>query len=281
MPKVSVIVPCYNMGKYIDETIDSVLKSTFPDFEIVVVNDGSTDEFTNKHLADYNRPKTKVIHTKNQGLVGARNTAIENSSGEYILPLDSDDMISENYIKEAVEYMDNNPNAGIVYCMAERFGDSQGIWEFPEYSVEGMVQQCLIFCSGFFRRKDCEKVGGYSANMNYNYEDWDFWLKIIELERDVYRIPKIHFFNRVRKDSITSTRDWGGRMKTMNRQLYLNHLELFAKYHTDPVTLSSEIKKLKNEKEETIKWVYNTMDYKLGHALLKPFRFIKNLFKPS
>jgi glycosyltransferase involved in cell wall biosynthesis len=281
MPKVSVIVPCYNMGKYIDETIESVLKSTFQDFEIVVVNDGSTDEFTNKHLADYHRPKTKVIHTKNQGLVGARNTAIENSTGEYILPLDSDDMISENYIKEAVEYLDNNPNAGIVYCMAERFGDVTGIWELPEYSVEGMVRQCLIFCSGFFRRKDCEKVGGYSLNMNYNYEDWDFWLKIIELGRDVYKIPEIHFFNRVRQGSITNTRDWNGKMKNMNRQIYLNHLELFAKYHADPLTLSSENTKIRISCDEQIKWIYNTMEYKLGNAILKPFRFIKNMVKPS
>lgn len=267
------------MGNFIDETIDSVLKSTFRDFEIIVVNDGSTDQYTNALLKNYDKPKTKVIHTKNQGLVMARNTALANSSGEYILPLDSDDLISPGYIEDAVLHFDSNPKTGIVYCIAELFGEKTGIWEFPEFSVNGLVHQCLIFNSAFFRKKDSDMVGGYSLNMNYNYEDWDLWLKIVELGRDVYKIPKIHHSYRVRKDSITNTRDWNGRMKDMNRQLYLNHLELFARYHTDPLTLNTEIRKLKSEKEETIKWVYNTMDYKLGHAILKPFRFIKNLIK--
>lgn len=278
MPRVSILIPCYNMGNFLDETINSALSSSYNDFEIIIVNDGSTDEFTNQLLADYKKPKTKVIHTKNQGLVKARNTALEHATGEYILPLDADDLIASDYIKDAVEHFDTHPNTGIVYCIAERFGEKKGIWEFPEFSVENLVHQCVIFNSAFFRKKDSDLVGGYSLNMNYNYEDWDLWLKIVELGRDVYKIPKIQHFYRVRYDSITYTRDWNGKMKTMNRNLYLNHLKLFAKYHTDPLTLEGENRKLKSGYEEQIKWIYNTADYRLGQAILKPLRFIKKLF---
>jgi len=84
MPKVSVIIPCYNQGQYLDEAVDSVLNQTFEDFEIIIVNDGSTDDFTNNLLVNYHKPKTKVISTQNQGLPSARNNGIKIASGEYI-----------------------------------------------------------------------------------------------------------------------------------------------------------------------------------------------------
>ncbi len=91
MPKVSVIIPCYNHGKYIDEAVDSILNQTFKDFEIIIVNDGSTDELTNNKLKQYDKPKTFVINKENEGLSVARNTAIKRAVGEYILTLDADD----------------------------------------------------------------------------------------------------------------------------------------------------------------------------------------------
>ena len=281
MPKVSLIVPCYNMGNFLDETINSALESTFQDFEIVIVNDGSTDDYTNKLLSNYNKPKTKVIHTKNKGLVSARNTALANSTGEYILPLDADDRISPQYIQLAVEHFDSHPNTGIVYCIAERFGEKTGIWEFPEFNIEKMLYQNLIFNCSFFRRKDIDTIGGYSTKMEYHYEDWDLWLSILELGRDVYRIPAIHHYYRVHKESRTFSRDYQNKMKTTNRNLYLNHLNLYAKYYADPINLFIENKRLKSEFEEQVKWIYSSVDYRLGKAILKPLRFFKNLIKPN
>lgn len=81
MPKVSVIIPCYNQGTFIDEAVDSVLAQTFSDFEIIIVNDGSTDAATNALLKNYSRPKTTVVTTLNQGVCAARNTAIQMSGG--------------------------------------------------------------------------------------------------------------------------------------------------------------------------------------------------------
>ena len=91
MMKVSVIIPCYNQGQYIEEAVKSVLAQTYQNFEIIIVNDGSTDEFTNKLLSDYDKQKTKVLHTDNQGLASARNNGIKVAKGKYILPLDADE----------------------------------------------------------------------------------------------------------------------------------------------------------------------------------------------
>ncbi len=76
MPKVSAVIPCYNHGQYIDEAVDSILKQTYQDVEIIVINDGSTDQFTIEKLRVYCKPKTRVIHTENRGPSAARNTGI-------------------------------------------------------------------------------------------------------------------------------------------------------------------------------------------------------------
>ena len=109
-PIVSIIIPCYNHGKYIDEAVDSVLKQTFQTFEIIIINDGSNDEFTNKKLENYSRPNTQVITTANQGLSLARNTGIKMAQGKYILPLDADDKIHPEYLSKAINIIDSSEN---------------------------------------------------------------------------------------------------------------------------------------------------------------------------
>jgi glycosyltransferase involved in cell wall biosynthesis/SAM-dependent methyltransferase len=199
--RVSVIIPCFNDGAYIDEAVDSVLAQSYQDFEIVIVNDGSTDPRTNVILSNYSRPKTRVIETVNQGVARARNRAIEEASGEFILSLDADDKIGTEYLKEAVKVLDEDPDVGIVYCLAEFFGDKKGLWELPPYSLEGMLLDNLIFNAAFFRKNDWEAVNGFNPDMKDCYEDWDFWLSLVELGRKVYRIPNVSFYYRITEGS--------------------------------------------------------------------------------
>lgn len=281
MPTVSVIIPCYNLGKFVEEAVDSVLASTFTDFEIIIVNDGSTDKYTNTLLSNFKKPKVKVITTPNQGVVKARNTAVQNSSGRYVLPLDADDKISADYMSKAVKLLDENPKLGIVYCKAQMFGQDTGEWLLPEYTIEGMLSQCLIFVTGFFRREDFDAIGGWDPEMTYYYEDWDFWLSVIERGREVYRIPEYHFFYRIVETSRTRTRDWKEEKKlgVVTQRLYKKHVQLYVEHFQNPISLYSQLQKNKAASEEHIKWIYNTTDYKLGHLLLKPLRFVKRLFK--
>lgn len=205
--KVSVIIPCFNQGPYLDEAVDSVLRQTFQDFEILVVDDGSTDQKTINVLKDYAKPKTRVIHTENQGLSAARNNGIREAKGAYILPLDADDKIGPGYLEDAVRILDRHPAIGIVYCEAAYFGIRDGRWSLPDYSPDRLLLNNVIFCSALFRRSHWEEVGGYNVNMIYGWEDWDFWLTLIRVGAKVYRIPKVHFFYRIREASMVNAMD--------------------------------------------------------------------------
>lgn len=227
IPKVSVVIPCYNQGAFVDEAVESVLAQTFRNFEIIIVNDGSTDEATNRLLADYERPQTRIIHTDNQGVAMARNNGIREAAGAYILPLDADDRIAPTYLEQAVALLDNDPETGIVYCLAECFGSRQGRWAVPDFSLRGMLFTNLIFCTALYRKADWERTGGYNPNMRTGWEDWDFWLSLIEMGRRVYRIPKVLFFYRIAAGSRERSMDCERRID-MHMQLMRNHPQLFV-----------------------------------------------------
>jgi len=228
MPKMSVIIPCFNQGKYIDETVNSVLAQTYHDYEIVIVNDGSSDEFTNSLLSDYRRPNTRVIHTENQGLSQARNTAIRAAIGAYILPLDADDLIGREYLSSAVEILDGNRDIGIVTCLIEFFGAMNYRPALPPFTVEAMLTRNDLPCSSVFRKEDWERTGGFNPNMTSGWEDWDFWLSLLELGVGVHRIPEALFYYRIRKDSMLRSMVKEHRVQ-MYQQLFYNHPEFYCK----------------------------------------------------
>lgn len=225
-PRVSVVIPCFNHGKFLDAAVSSVLDQTFDDFEIIVVNDGSTDPMTAALLKTYERPKTRIVHTDNQGLAAARNNGVRAASGSYILPLDADDRIGPTYLERAVAVMDADPEIGIVYCEAEYFGEKSGPWELPPFDMNRMLVHNLIFCSGFFRKTDWEIVGGYKTNMIHGWEDWDFWLSLLEIGRGVHCIPEALFFYRVAEGSMLKSLS-GEKERRMRLRLMDNHWQLY------------------------------------------------------
>ena len=268
MPKVSIIIPCYNQGKYIEETIKSVISSTFKNFEIIIVNDGSTDNYTNQILKKINIPEIKLIQTKNQGLSGARNAGIKNSEGKYILPLDADDKISSGYLDEAINILESNINIKLVTSEVELFGAASGKMSFLDFSIENLLCQNTMTCSSIFRREDFNRTNGYYPNMRYGFEDWDFWLSLLGHGGDVYRIPRVHFYYRIKRRSMIA--DFAKKTKQlreMRYQIYQNHKELYSQYFFDP-TKSFEYYLIQNSKE-----------YKVGKAILKPVRYFFNLLK--
>lgn len=111
---ISIIVPVYNSEKYIDRCLDSILNQTYKDLEIVLVNDGSNDQSL-KILENYALRDTriKVVNQENKGVAAARNTGLDNATGDYILYVDSDDWIENNMVERMVEL---SANADIVFC---------------------------------------------------------------------------------------------------------------------------------------------------------------------
>lgn len=227
--KVSVIIPCYNHGNYIQETVNSILTSTYPNIEIVIVNDGSTDKYTNKILVELSNKydNIKVITTENQGTAGACKVAVENSTGDFILPMGSDDKIHPNYIEKAVEILNNNPNIGIVYCNAEFFGEKVGPWILPPFSIEQMKHGNCIFCAALYRKEDYDKTEGYHADMRY-WEDYDLWLSLLELGLEVYKLPEVYFYYRqTKKQKTNSVKQDHKKIENLQRQIRNHHSKFF------------------------------------------------------
>ncbi|MDD2582602.1 MAG: glycosyltransferase family A protein [Desulfuromonadaceae bacterium] len=226
VPRVSVIIPCFNHGKYLDESIGSVLDQTFRDIEIIVVNDGSTDTETLDILERLNLKGCRVIHTTNQGPAAARNRGIAGCQGDYILPLDADDKISPDFIREAVNLLDADPLLGVVYGKVCFFGDAEGAWEQPEFSLGRLLIQNMIVASAVFRRKDWLVVGGYRAVMKEGWEDWDFWLSLVGISKKVRRLGNGSFYYRIRHDSRTRSLPLRLKIKLFS-QLVISHKALY------------------------------------------------------
>ena len=230
--KISVIIPCYNDGIYLHDTIESLNVQTYTNFEIIIIDDASDDEHTKNILSKLKQDNLQVIFLeKNSGPSIARNSGIKIAQGDYILPLDADDKIAPTYLEKAKNILDKNSNIGIVYCEAEFFGQQMGKWNLPPYSFPQILTGNMIFATAMYRKKDWESIGGYDEKMLMGNEDYDFWLSLLELDRDVYKINEILFYYRIKETSRT-IKLFENQKKLLDsyRQIYLNHLELYDKH---------------------------------------------------
>lgn len=196
MNKVSVIIPCYNKAPYVKEAIESVINQTFPDIEIIVVNDASTDNSAEiiKELKEKYDNILFINNKTNQGVVKTRNTAINIATGEYILPLDADDTIENTFVEKAVKILDKHPEIGVVGCRFE--------FDNKDTSSKGLIKNSkimyleeLFVCTVMFRKTDFLKTGGYKECMDkLGCEDLELFLSFIENGLKFYKINE-HLFN--------------------------------------------------------------------------------------
>lgn len=230
MVKVSVIMPCYNDGQYIEEAIDSVLNQSYKDIELIIIDDGSDDDYTIEVIKNISDEKVKVLHTEHLRPAGARNYGISLSTGKYILPVDSDDRIEPTYIEQAVNILESNSEIGVVYCQADLFGEQSGKWDLPDYSFETMLLDNIVFVTALFYKEDWEKAGGFNTSMDSGMEDYDFWLSILGLGKQIYQIPEILFHYRIKKVSRTTQfMDNSAQVKEIYRRMYDNHEEFYQR----------------------------------------------------
>lgn len=224
--KASVITACFNHGKYIHEMLDSVFKQTFQDFEIIIVNDGSTDE-TKEILDQVKNEKVRVYHTENHGPAFARNLAIKHSQGEIIMNLDADDKIAPAFLEKCVLILDAKPDVGIVYSDVHFFGAKNGLYELKEATIENMLLENRIVANACFRKSDWEKTSGYSVDLVNDLEDYDFWLSILELGYNVFKINEPLVYYRTYSDSQNSR---SARNRKEISEVYRNVIKVFKKH---------------------------------------------------
>lgn len=234
---ISIIVPCYNQANYLTATVESALESSYPDLEVIIINDGSTDN--SREVAEELTEKYKNVYLLNQpneGVTKARNTGIEFCNGKYILPLDGDDLISKEYISEAINVLENRPEVKVVYCQAVKFNESgQKPWKLKDFNLNLLARDNMIFVSGIFRKTDCLAVGGFSDDMKMGREDWEFWIKMLKNGGEVVRLPFVGFYYRLHAGS--KRKKTGTSQKKKERIAYLNakHMDFFKRELNGPL----------------------------------------------
>lgn len=195
-PLVSVIIPCYNSGKTLSRTIDSVTRQTWGNIEIIIINDGSTDKATIDLLGFLStNPKITVHSQSNQGLASARNSGIRISKGEFILPLDSDDWLDENAIKLMLETYNNHARYSIVYPDIKLEGSRGGVKKTYCNPFEQLFSNQLPYCM-LFPKMVINKVNGYDENFLYGLEDWDLNIRLLLSKYSFTKIdlPIFHYW---------------------------------------------------------------------------------------
>lgn len=231
--KVSVIITCYNYGKYLAEAVDSVLASTYENYEIIVIDDGFDDSETVSILEKFSRPKTRIIRQENMGVSAARNNAIKEAKGEYILPLDADDKIAPEYIEKAVDILDSNPEFNVVYCDIQYFGDQNFIFEKPDYHPKILLLENFCTVTSLYKKSDWEKIGGYKKEMDIGWEDWEFWLSMRENYLNPYHIKELLFYYRIIKNE-NSRNKVTDEIKN-RRKLRLKMMKLHPDFYIDNI----------------------------------------------
>ncbi|MGD1913669.1 MAG: glycosyltransferase family 2 protein [Rivularia sp. (in: cyanobacteria)] len=184
MTKVSVIIPAYNAMTYLPKTVESVLKQTFTDFDVIIVNDGSSDSIE-QWANTITDNRVKLVSQKNQGAAAARNTGIAHAKGEYIAFVDSDDLWEPSKLEKQVYCLDDNPDVGLVYVWVASI-DAKGndLGKIYSNHSEGnvwkkMLQGNIVWSgSAAMVRRDCfEKLGVFDQNLRFA-EDWEMWIRI-------------------------------------------------------------------------------------------------------
>jgi glycosyltransferase involved in cell wall biosynthesis len=276
-PLVSVIIPCYNQGLYIEETLNSVFIQTYDNIEIIVINDGSSDLLTKDKLSKISADsRVKYLSIENIGVSAARNFAINISLGDYIFPLDADDLISESYIEKAVSLLVKDETIDLVYCRAVYFGERSGEIELGDYDLKSMLCKNQIFNSVLLRKQKIIAIDGYDENFKLGWEDWDFYLRYIGNSSQVYKINEILFQYRIKNESRNESLI-SDRLNLVERQLYYKHINLYKNNFSFPI---SRIRNYESDKSRIddlnscITNMKNSLSFQVGSFITFPVRII-------
>lgn len=212
MPKISVIMPAYNAEKYIDEAIDSILNQTYKDFELIIINDGSTDN-TKEIILKYDDPRIIYLENeKNRGIVKTLNKGLNQARGEYIARMDADDIAIYNRFEKQIEYLDDNKDVGILGTGIRIFGENIKPQERifttnPEQlKAELIFNSCIAHSTVMMRRSNLIDNGLQYNEKFPGREDFALWWEIVKVSK-VNNISDILLNYRIHKKQITQNKD--------------------------------------------------------------------------
>lgn len=224
-PRVSIIVPCHNGGRFLDGLLASLGAQTFRDFETIIVDDGSTEVATREKLKALD-PAIRVVHQENRYLPGARNRGFLEARAELVLPLDCDDTLEPSYLAETVPILENaSSDVGFVFTHIRLTDTLAGVLPRHLNRFDQLFLNLLPYCM-LVRKSAWQAAGGYDETMRGGMEDWEF---NIRLSRSGFRgieLAKPLFVYSVRPDGMLMSRTT--RMHgTIWRHIRTKHADLY------------------------------------------------------
>lgn len=273
-PRIAVIVPCYNQGKYLSDALDSLLAQTFVDWECIVVDDGSTDnsaDIAKSYLAKDCR--IRYVRQENAGPSAARNKGVALTSAPLIFFLDSDDIILPEFLERGVNYMESHEECVLFYSKANYFGNKTGEFKLQYTSYKDLLVNNSIDCACIVRREDFNRIEGFDENLR-GYEDWEFFIRLLYHNDNVYQDSRHLFLYRVSENpnSVNLHAKSHNDEKTM--YIYRKHIDKYVEYFGTPFYVTSEYNRLEKE----LNGILASKKYKVGKLILAPLSFVKNLF---
>ncbi|HEY9870490.1 MAG TPA: glycosyltransferase family A protein [Candidatus Obscuribacterales bacterium] len=228
-PLVSVVIPFFNQDEYLLDAVRSVEAQTYGNVEMVVVDDCSprasaADLLSWRQISNL----TIVRHAQNRGAAASRNSAVSSARGEFILPLDADDMITPDYVAKTSALLLQSPDVGAVWTHVQMFGDQEQVWQ-PDCTLPAR----LSFGGPntfLYRRSLFEDVGGYSEDWQIA-EDFDFWIKLLERHWKVACVQEPLYLRRKYSGSAMTRVNLVDKMRLLlrdHRPVCLAYLEVFV-----------------------------------------------------
>jgi glycosyltransferase involved in cell wall biosynthesis len=178
---VSIVIPCFNYGRFLPEAVVSALGQDYTDLDVVVVDDGSTDDSLEVARGFESRGVRALTH-ENQGLARTCNRGAEEATGELMLFLSADDRLAPTYVSELLAALEREPEATFAYCSAKLFGTESGVMPSRPFSAFSLVRGLnYINGSALIRRAEYLEAGGFPVDLGEGtFDDWDFWLTMLD-----------------------------------------------------------------------------------------------------
>lgn len=240
-PAVSVVIPCYNLGAFLDQAVQSVLDQTTDDVEILVVDDGSTDEATRLLFASYRRPRMTVFRTENQGLARSRNFGLQRARGRFVCFLDADDLLEPTFLEKAITVLERDERVAFVSCWLEAFGEMSFDWTPESCDFPVLLSECTVCTASLQRRDAVLTVGGYDPEMPVpGYEDWDLAISLVESGQPGVILREPLFRYRIRKGSMCADCTEPANHLRLLRYMIDKHRESYRRWGPELLEITEE-----------------------------------------
>jgi O-antigen biosynthesis protein len=300
VPRISVIIPCFNQGQYIDEAVDSVLSQTFNDFEIIIIDDGSNEVFTIEKLKNYSKLKARVIRTENRGLSAARNIGFIEAKGDLLQFLDADDTIDSLKFEEQLNIFEKYPETDICFTDYRIYDiNKNSFLNNPTAAFPGGIPlEDFLFRwergwnipihSAIFKKKNWNTSTPFNEKLRAK-EDWLMWCDLAVRNKNFkfldkkYAVYRYHNTNMTKNSAEMYYAFLLAAIYIMQiiPEKYIEEFLMETILHINKsiekaiyFDLTNQIADLKSRFSDMDK----TIDYKIGNLLLRPYRYFKTIF---